>query len=86
MAKTKNTMIHEIKQKIGKHYVFPIGTLMELDYYNDYIPTALMFLDVKKDTLYLTSNTLQYGVETDKLSDFHSDYVKDIYDIVNENK
>ena len=60
---------------------------MELDYYEDYIPTALMYLDVKNNALYLTSNTLQYGVDTDKLSDFHSDYVKDIYEIVvNENK
>lgn len=87
MKKNKNILIHEIKKKIGKKYQFPIGTLMEMDYYNDYIPTALMFLEVKKDTLYLISNTIPYGIETDRVSDFHTDYVEDIYKIVtNENK
>ena len=87
MKKNKNILIHEIKHKIGKRFQFPIGTLIEMDYYDDYIPTALMFLEVKNDTLYLVSNTIPYGIERDRVSDFHTDYVEDIYKIVtNENK
>lgn len=87
MKKNKNILIHEIKKRIGKRFQFPIGTLMKLDYYDDYVTTALMYLEVKKDTLYLVSNTLEHGVETDKVSDFHTDYVGDIYNmVINENK
>lgn len=83
MSMNKNSLIHEIKKTIrNKGYLFPNNTIIELDRYEEYIPTKLVAMFVKKDVLYITTYTKEYGDEIDKVSDFHTDFVKDFYNYV----
>lgn len=79
----KNLMINAIKKHLkcnnNKKFYFPTDTIVELDRYDEYIPTLLISMSVKKDVLYLKSYTEKYGIETDKVSDFHTDFVKEFY-------
>lgn len=83
----KNQLIHEIKKKLktDKKAFFPNNTIVELDRYEEYIPTHLITMFVKGDVLYINTYTEQYGVETDKVSDFHQDYVKIFYNLMYNN-
>ena len=82
----KNTMIHLIKEKIGKKkYNFPKNTFVEMDRYDEYLNTELVGMYIKGGVLYLVSNTSQYGVETDKVSEFHTDFVNLFYNYVMKN-
>ena len=88
MAKNKNAMIHELKEFVkekGKRYDFPANTTMVLDYYDEYVLTKLIALEIKNKVLILVSHTEEYGNDTDNLSDFHSDIVGDIYNLVINN-
>lgn len=88
MAKNKNAMIHELKEFVknnGKRYNFPVDTTMVLDYYDEYLYTKLIALEIKNKVLVLVSYTEEYGNDTDNLSDFHSDIVGDIYNLVINN-
>lgn len=86
MNKNKNTLIHEIKKAIKKNgFMFPENTILELDRYDEYIPTYLVTMFVKGDVLYITTYTEEYGDEIDKVSDFHSDFVNQFYNILKKN-
>ena len=86
MAKSKNILLHELKETVKnqykKHYAFPLGTLMVLDYGDDDLTTALMYLKIKNDRLELTTNTLEHGIDVDALADFHVTVIEQIYNIV----
>lgn len=86
MSMNKNSLIHEIKRLIKKDgYMFPNDTILTLDRYDEYIPTYLVTMFVKKDVLYITTYTKEYGDEIDKVSDFHTDFVKEFYNILMNN-
>lgn len=83
----KNSMIHEIKEKIladsQKQYFFPANTIVELDRYDEYVPTELVAMYISDSgSLIINTNTEEYGVETDKVSDFHRDFVEIFYNIM----
>lgn len=86
--KNKNNLIHELKEFVkanGKTYNFPTNTEMVLDRYDDYLNTKLNRLVLIKDKLVLCTTTAEFGDEEDNLSEFHSDIVNDVYNIVMNN-
>ena len=84
MQTNKNSMIHEIKEKVKRgKFFFPNNTILELDRYEEYIPTQLVSMWVKGNVLFINTYTEEYGVETDKVSDFHKDFVEMFYNMVN---
>ena len=77
-------MIHEIKNLIkncGGKYFFPNNTIIELDRFEEYISTQLVAMFIKGNVLFINTYTEKYGVETDKVSDFHNDFVQEFYKI-----
>lgn len=83
--KNKNYLIHDLKKIVkshGKEYLFPMDTEMVLDRYDDYVLTQLVKLVIQKGKLTLVSYTEDFGIEEENLSDFHSDIVNDIYNVV----
>lgn len=86
MKKNKNSMIHEIKEKVKTDkFFFPKDTILELDRYDEYVPTELVCMYVKGGVLFINTYTEQYGVETDKVSEFHTDFVEMFYNIMKFN-
>jgi hypothetical protein len=83
--KNKNNLIHNLKEFVkskGNEYLFPLDTEMVLDRYDDYLNTQLLKLVINKGKLILVTFTKEFGIEEDNLSDFHSDIVNDIYNVI----
>ena len=86
--KNKNQMLHEIKEMVksmpNKTFYFPNITIPIWKWEKNQIPTTLISLSVKKDTLYLELQDYEeHSVE--RLFEFDVDEVESILDIVSKN-
>ena len=67
----------DIMDKICQYLDIPF----ELDRFEEYISTQLVAMFIKGNVLFINTYTEKYGVETDKVSDFHNDFVQEFYKI-----